>query len=295
MAGSISLEKPGFWRARIGAAEQLNAPELHPASCVSIQPVFKSGLSTCCHTETIAEPLLMRFQPLRRAKCGSTGNAAVGAFAFQRRCFVRVFGAGGNQRANPRASRPEARRTETSNGNVVYEAQAPTVVSTEDSRHSHKAPSPSGRALTQQMGECRRRTHQSDALYSRARRANFQTVSQEQSYKVMVGLALRNRGALEIMKSDAMRAVVLPGWPNGEHHPMGPCYVSLKGISYERRTPAPARAERRGHACTWRLLRLANDHLCPLRRRCCAGGGSGEGGELRYLPLQRGVWSMSGE
>ena len=74
-------------------------------------------------------------------------------------------------------------------------------------------------------GRCRRRTHKSDALYSRARRANFQTVSQEQSYKVMVGLALRNRGALEIMKSDAMRAVVLPGWPNGEHHPMGPCYV----------------------------------------------------------------------
>jgi hypothetical protein len=84
---------------------------------------------------------------------------------------------------------------------------------------------PSGRALTQLTGECRRRTHQSDALYSRARRANFQTVSQEQSYKVMIGLALRNRGALEIMKSDAMRAVVLPGWPNGEHHPMGPCYV----------------------------------------------------------------------
>lgn len=31
MAGSISLENLGFWRARIGAAEQLNAPGLHPA------------------------------------------------------------------------------------------------------------------------------------------------------------------------------------------------------------------------------------------------------------------------
>jgi hypothetical protein len=50
--------------------------------------VFISTLSTCGGAETITEPSLMRFHPLRRVKCRRTGNAAARAFAFQGRCFV---------------------------------------------------------------------------------------------------------------------------------------------------------------------------------------------------------------
>jgi hypothetical protein len=65
------------------------------------------GLSTCGHTATIAEPLVLHSQPLKRATCDRTGNAELGAFAFQRQ----------------------------------------------------------GAQLTQLMGECRRRTRNSDAAH----------------------------------------------------------------------------------------------------------------------------------
>ena len=202
MAGSISLEKPGFWRARIGAAEQLNAPGLHPASCVSIQPVFKSGLSTCCHTETIAEPLLMRFQPLRRAKCGSTGNAAVGAFAFQRRCFV-VAGSAVLMHMSPFV---RGRRMGDS-------AEVPRVVAGISSGRHHKTPSPSGRALTQQMGECRRRTHQSDAAHDPSGAALCRDRS-EQASKPTLAIGPRY-GCLEVRMHRFMRAVGPPCYFSG--------------------------------------------------------------------------------
>jgi hypothetical protein len=48
------------------------------------------SLSACGHTATIAEPLFLHFQPLRRVACDRTGNAELGAFAFQGRCFVVV-------------------------------------------------------------------------------------------------------------------------------------------------------------------------------------------------------------
>lgn len=55
--------------------------------CVYRQAVQVSSLSTCGTTETIVEPSLMRFQPLKRARWCHTGSAAARASAFQGRCF----------------------------------------------------------------------------------------------------------------------------------------------------------------------------------------------------------------
>jgi hypothetical protein len=154
-----------------------------------------------------------------------TGDADLRAFAFQGRCFDPV------QRNEYSASHgtpaDDGVRDQVARDRRASAILAEGALSWSSSRWvKAQSTARSANPLTQQVGaECRRRTSKSDALYSRARRANFQTVSQEQSCKVIVGLALRNRGALEIMKSDAMRAVVLPGWPNGEHHPMGPCFA----------------------------------------------------------------------
>jgi hypothetical protein len=148
-------------------------------------------------------------------------------FAFQGRCFDQALAANeGRTRDSLQRMMGRSGKSREIGGHPQSSLKARVAVK---ASRLVKASSTARSAdtLTRRVGaECRRRTSKSDALYSRARRANFQTVSQEQSYKVMVGLALRNRGALEIMKSGAMRAVVLPGWPNGEHHPMGPCYVS---------------------------------------------------------------------
>lgn len=142
---------------------------------------------------------------LNWAKWCLTGNAAARAFAFQDDgfCQRRGWSRGGSPRrasgvGNPcrwSGSIPDADTSSSSPKRTIDASTRPNVVG----------------AL-----------QESDAPYSQAQRANFQAVSQEQSCKVIVGLALRNRGALEIMKPDAMRAVVQHGWPNGGTSPHGP-------------------------------------------------------------------------
>ena len=83
-------------------------------------------------------------------------------FCVSGRCFVvvrrgkRHARAMGNEEARPCEAPPKAIKR----GQVMHVACAGR-----SGRH-HKAPSPSGRALTQQTGECRRRTHESDGALS---------------------------------------------------------------------------------------------------------------------------------
>jgi hypothetical protein len=147
MTTCASLEKSEFWRAGVGAAEQENAPKLHPASCVSIQPVVKTTLSTCWRTVTLSG-----LRPLPHALSPERGLAERQVTARQHR---------------------------------------------ERSREWPFCVLPSGRGVAQQMGECRRRTHQSDGAMSAPAPRTFRRYRNEQASRPIYPYGPRH-GRLEV-------------------------------------------------------------------------------------------------
>jgi hypothetical protein len=125
----------------------------------------------------------------RSSRFGPSGHSvaaletrAARAFAFLGRCFVMV-----SARADARLSAPVSVATPTDSdayelgceqGSIPCQSGEGAMPATPgiapgqsakrgtSARHHHKAPSSSGRALTQQTGECRRRTQESDGAMS---------------------------------------------------------------------------------------------------------------------------------
>lgn len=107
-----------------------------------IQPVYNCTLSTCStHDDNRARPLSHAFPALQWAKWVEHWSAADSGLLRSGRCFVMRVASVAERRGYPESA-----------GSIP-------------AAH-YKASSTSGRKLTQQMGECRRRTHKSDAAHN---------------------------------------------------------------------------------------------------------------------------------
>jgi hypothetical protein len=157
-----------------------------------------------------SSPRSSRFGPSGHSVAALETRAAR-AFAFLGRCFVVAYKP---TRRTEQAGlyRPAIRST----GASVRVSNQPAGG---NSRRHHKAPSSSGRALTQQTGECRRRTHESDGAMSAPAPAALPQGPQRTGIADRHAIGPRLTGAWKL-NVDAQRAVVLHRG-DGRRHPSG--------------------------------------------------------------------------
>jgi hypothetical protein len=187
-------------------------------------------LSTCGHTATITEPLSLYSQPLRRATCVRTGNAEVGAFAFQRRRFGRDEACCGSARFRVgRIASSVATCLKAQCMPRVYTAGCVRGLAGSTPAVPTKAPSTSGRKLTQLMGLHGPHPRNTGRFFTRAIAAQpvREGLAQERRYMVRQAGSRLNRGLMGTLGYAGRGPISLRLSPLGNL-----CSSSLRNTNY---------------------------------------------------------------
>lgn len=203
---SASLGNRPVWQAMNGAGGQAATPGLHPFIGKCWTPI---QYWCYVHMVNVLDPL--RQYRKSRNSCdsspsdghggSSTGIAAVAALLFPRRCFVMMRR--GRTRANVERMRVMLQGSRLTvaipsslllNEGISHDALWRAGIKP---GHHHKAPSTSGRELTQLKGQCRGRTHVPIALCEPRRSRPCRRDRNEQACRPIYPSGPRN-GRLEV-------------------------------------------------------------------------------------------------